>query len=72
VPDSNKSIVESSEKFLSEGVPDQGSAGGGLEFLVFGGISLLGFNLEISNRFLAITSKVPNSNSIFSGSRDPL
>lgn len=73
LPDTDESVVESSEKFLSEGVPDEGSAAGGLGFLGFGGgFFSSGFNNQVGNRFLAVASQVPNSDTVFSGSGDPL
>jgi hypothetical protein len=74
MPDSDESVVESSEEFLSEGVPDEGSASSSLGFSGLGGSAFFsdGVNGKVQDGFFGVRSEVPSFNSAIGGGGDPL
>lgn len=65
MPNSDVSIIESSEDFFTERVPDKGGTGSGFRFFGFSGRAFFsdGVNSQINNGFFEVTSQIPNFNS---------
>lgn len=64
MPDSDVSIIESSEDFFTERIPDKGGTGSRFRFFGFSGRAFFsdGFNGQVNNRFFEVTSQIPNFN----------
>lgn len=74
MPDSDISIIESSEEFLSEGIPDECGTGGSLGFSGLDGSAFFsdGVNGEIQDGFFGVRSEIPSLNSAIGGGGNPL